>query len=182
MINRVNESNQNLNLFETNSGIKKNNLESNFSMFSQTPKTQIYQQTPQDSAYDSEPESICSKTNANSLISISKEVYVYLREMIESKGSNVTEYILKQLKKSQSNLSFKNIQRRVYDAINVMNAVGILHKEKNNLFFKGKMNFSSSKCKRNKNESSKYLREMVRQKRNLINSKQHELVGISAKV
>lgn len=124
-----------------------------------------------------------SKLNPNSLISISKEVYLYLKENIESKGSSVTEYILKQLKRTQTNLSFKNIQRRVYDAINVMNAIGILKKEKNNLFFKGKMKMSNigSKEKKIKNES-KYLKEKIRQSIVNVNSKQHELVGLSSKV
>lgn len=139
---------------------------------------------------DSETDSVTvsSRMNPNSLISISREVYSYLREMVESKGSSVTEYILKQLKKSQTNLSFKNIQRRVYDAINVMAAVGILHKEKNNLFFKGRMNsamssrgISSRKTSRNRHHT-KFLRERIREKKITINSKQYELIGLCSKV
>ncbi len=133
---------------------------------------------------DSDNYSINSKSNPNSLISISKEVHHYLKEMVESKGSSVTEYILSQLRKSQTNLSFKNIQRRVYDAINVMSAVGILKKDKNDLIFKGIRGFISipSKSKRKRVNTLKDLKEMVKQKKSLINTKQHELVGMCTKV
>ena len=35
------------------------------------------------------------------------------------------------------NISFKNIQRRVYDAINVISAVGLISKYKTNLIYDG---------------------------------------------
>jgi predicted CopG family antitoxin len=123
-----------------------------------------------------------SRQNPNSLISISKEVYSYLKNMKESKGSEVTEYILEHLKKSQNNLSFKNIQRRVYDAINVMNAVGIIYKDRNNLMFRGGMeNLRLGSKPKPKNES-KILKEKIKNKINSINSKQHELVALCTKV
>jgi predicted CopG family antitoxin len=122
-----------------------------------------------------------SRQNPNSLISISKEVYAYLKDMNESKGSHVTEYILKHLEKSQTNLSFKNIQRRVYDAINVMNAVGIIRKEKNNLLFRGGISNTCLGRAKNKNEK-KNLKEKIKNKINSINSKQHELIGLCTKV
>ena len=133
---------------------------------------------------DEDSDSVCNnKMNPNSLISISKEVFSFLKEKTESKGSNVTEYILRHLKKSQTNLSFKNIQRRVYDAINVMNAVGIIRKDKNILVFKGKMNFTEGiKTGKTKPNDLKSLKEKIKLKRSSINNKQHELVGLCSKV
>lgn len=55
----------------------------------------------------------------------------------------MTQYILTILKPSINNLSFKNIQRRVYDAINVMHAIGLLDKDKNNLYYKGNFQVSN---------------------------------------
>jgi hypothetical protein len=45
--------------------------------------------------------------------------------------------MLNQIKKRQINISFKNIQRRVYDAINVISAVGLISKNKANLVYDG---------------------------------------------
>jgi formaldehyde-activating enzyme involved in methanogenesis len=137
--------------------------------------------------------------NPNSLISISREVLKYLKDNIKSKGANVTQYILTQLKMDQTDKSFKNIQRRVYDAINVMNAAGILEKDKNNLYFKS--NVYNSNYKKDKNDKIYYydllsstcssnnkinsdqsLKETVNLKTQEINRKQHELMTIATKV
>jgi hypothetical protein len=126
-----------------------------------------------------------SKSNSNSLISISKEVFQFLKTKKQIKSSHVTEYILKLLKKSHLNLSFKNIQRRVYDAINVMCAIGILKKEKNQLFFEGGRGIRSEikKSKKlyriNKLEN---LMEPIRKSRIQINDRQRDLVVLCSKV
>lgn len=124
---------------------------------------------------------ICNN-NPNSLISISKEVYCYLKKMKNSKGSSVTEYILQNLKTSQGSLSFKNIQRRVYDAINVMNAVGIIFKQKNNLHFKGRIKLKSPNLESKHNFKSRIIKEKTKNIASSINSKQYELIGLCAKV
>lgn len=67
----------------------------------------------------------------NGLISISNEVHKFIKNKKSAKGTDVTNYILEDLqKKGMKNLNFKNIQRRVYDAINVMCAVGLITKNK----------------------------------------------------
>ena len=63
-------------------------------------------------------------TSRNSLISISKEVFKYIKAKIQTKGSDVTNHILSILTTKGNKLNYKNIQRRVYDAINVMSAIG----------------------------------------------------------
>jgi hypothetical protein len=42
-----------------------------------------------------------------------------------------------QIGKKNSEITFKNIQRRVYDAINVISAVGLISKKKSNLVYDG---------------------------------------------
>ncbi|MCQ2819476.1 MAG: E2F family transcription factor [archaeon] len=69
-------------------------------------------------------------TARNSLIAISKEVYRYIEAEKQTQGSAVTNHILKILKEKGNKLNYKNIQRRVYDAINVMCAIGIIKKSK----------------------------------------------------
>jgi len=61
-----------------------------------------------------------------------------------------------------------------------MNAIGLIIKDKNNLFFQGIMNIKSPKL--SGKDTSRLLKETIRQKRAQINSKQHELVGMSVKV
>ncbi len=71
----------------------------------------------------------------NSLISISKEVYKFIKQKHYTKGSDVTNHILDVLSSKKVKLNYKNIQRRVYDAINVMCAIGLINKEKGNITF-----------------------------------------------
>ena len=71
----------------------------------------------------------------NSLISISKEVYKFIKQKHYTKGSDVTNHILDVLSSKKAKLNYKNIQRRVYDAINVMCAIGLINKEKGNITF-----------------------------------------------
>jgi hypothetical protein len=130
----------------------------------------------------SEPSEESSLVNPNSLISISKEVLKYLDNNRVTKGTDVTQYILLQLKVSQDDKSFKNIQRRVYDAINVMNAIGILHKDKNSLIYKGHNNFKKIIYKSSLQCRNSVLKDKIAYKKEKINSKQHELMALSLKV
>ena len=90
---------------------------------------------------DETQEKLISENQRHSLISISKLVYEYLREVLNTTGNNVTEYIknaLQPKKNDQSNQ--KNIQRRVYDAINVMCAIGLIKKNKQEIQYLKKFN------------------------------------------
>ena len=81
----------------------------------------------------------------HSLISISKLVFDFLKQIENTTGNNVTEHIknvLQPKKNDQSNQ--KNIQRRVYDAINVMCAVGLIKKNKQEIQFLKKFNNSKN--------------------------------------
>ena len=90
---------------------------------------------------DETQEKLIPENQRHSLISISKLVYEYLRQVLNTTGNNVTEYIknaLQPKKNDQSNQ--KNIQRRVYDAINVMCAVGLIKKNKQEIQYLNKFN------------------------------------------
>jgi len=49
----------------------------------------------------------------------------------------VTEYMQSLIGKKNVEITYKNIQRRVYDAINVISAVGLISKRKSNLVYDG---------------------------------------------
>ena len=70
----------------------------------------------------------------HSLIGISKLVLEFIKRKEKKTGNQITEYIqnILQAKKDDKTIQ-KNIQRRVYDAINVMSAIGIIQKDKQNI-------------------------------------------------
>lgn len=65
-----------------------------------------------------------------SLIEISKLVLDYIKKEKNKTGNEITEHILKVFKPEKNEKIQKNIQRRVYDAINIMNAAGLIQKNK----------------------------------------------------
>jgi hypothetical protein len=84
------------------------------------------------------------KISSNSLISISKHLFRFMKSKKSVSGKIVfsqllkaTQFILKHISQEDSNISFKNIQRRVYDAINVMTAIGLITKDKASLNYDG---------------------------------------------
>ena len=88
---------------------------------------------------------ISAETHKHSLIGISKLVFDYLKTIVYTTGNEVTDHIKNMLKsKKNDQLNQKNIQRRVYDAINVMCAVGLIKKNKQKIQFL-KRNFVENK-------------------------------------
>jgi hypothetical protein len=111
-----------------------------------------------DSNLDEIQDKSSTENQRHSLIRISKLVYQYLTTVQNTTGNEVTEQIkfaLQSKKNDQSNQNNqnKNIQRRVYDAINVMCAVGLIKKYKQNIEFLQKNN------KENTNNNNKILNE-----------------------
>lgn len=118
----------------------------------------------------------------NSLITISKEVFKFLKEKERVNIKPLNDIIIAKIsnseKKSES-LTEKNIQRRVYDAINVMNAIGLIKKEKSTLNFQGKMNLKNFEA--HKNSASK-LKEEIEKKKSDIREKKEQLLSFYTKV
>ena len=80
---------------------------------------------------DESNDKISTDTQKHSLIYISKLVFEYIKNIIYTTGNEVTEHIKNILQsKKDEQLNQKNIQRRVYDAINVMSAIGLIKKNK----------------------------------------------------
>ena len=79
---------------------------------------------------------INTESQKHSLICISKLVFEYIKKVVYTTGNEVTEHIKNILhSKKNDRLNQKNIQRRVYDAINVMCAVGLIKKNKQKIQF-----------------------------------------------
>ena len=76
------------------------------------------------------------ENHRHSLINISKQVFQYLNKIENTTGNDVTEHIKNELQSKKNDESNqKNIQRRVYDAINVMCAAGLITKNKQEIHF-----------------------------------------------
>ena len=126
------------------------------------------------------------ETKKHSLIGISKLVFEYLKTIIHTTGNEVTEHIkniFKSKKNDQSNQ--KNIQRRVYDATNVMCAVGLIRKNKQEIQFLKKNNQQSNIIRINKeiDESQKKeedknddIDEKVKEKMDELEEKRKKLI------
>ena len=100
----------------------------------------------------------------NSLINISKEVKHFIKMKQQTTYHEVTKYILNLLREKLNNgnvITYKNVQRRVYDAINVMCSLKIIEKENTTLTY---YNFNQNKIK-----------EEIENKRNILISKYIEL-------
>jgi hypothetical protein len=68
---------------------------------------------------------------------LSKKV---LEEVIlhkDTTGTKIAQRILDIYRHKRMNMDFKNVQRRVYDALNVLSALGIIHKDRNRIHYKG---------------------------------------------
>ena len=50
-------------------------------------------------------------------------------------GTEIANEILELYKQFSDRVEFKNVQRRVYDALNVLSAMNIIYKHKNNIIY-----------------------------------------------
>ena len=91
--------------------------------------------------------------NPNSLVSITHEVYKYIKNNYSTTSIDITKHIVQLLSQRNATpkVSFKNIQRRVYDAINVMSSIGLIHKQQNTITYydSSKINNLKDKIKEN---------------------------------
>jgi hypothetical protein len=116
----------------------------------------------------------CEKGNyknptKNSLIGISKLVLDYVKENEHKTGNQITEYVINALQpENDDKIIQKNIQRRVYDSINVLNALGLIQKNKQNINYVHILN---------KNENNK-ISNIKEKKINEINEKNNEEINL----
>lgn len=69
------------------------------------------------------------------LVFLSWRVYDKAKEHKVTNGTNIAREILEESRKLRMNFDFKNVQRRVYDALNVLTALDMIKKDRNKIEF-----------------------------------------------
>ena len=116
------------------------------------------------------------KIQKHSLINISNLVYDFLKKTVHTTGNDVTTHIKNIIQSNNNQPNQKNIQRRVYDAINVMCAVGLIKKNKQEIKFINYKNKNNAiKSINNINEEKKEEKSKSDETEEKINEKNNEL-------
>ena len=71
------------------------------------------------------------------LVFLSKKVLEEVMFHRETTGTKIAQRILEIYRNRNMEMDFKNVQRRVYDALNVLSALCIIHKDRNRIHYKG---------------------------------------------
>jgi hypothetical protein len=122
------------------------------------------------------------KIQKHSLINISNLVYDFLKKTVHTTGNDVTTHIKNIIQSNNNQPNQKNIQRRVYDAINVMCAVGLIKKNKQEIKFINYKNKNNSiKCindinEEKEEEKSDETQEKINEKNNELQEKRNQLI------
>lgn len=72
-----------------------------------------------------------------------------MRENPNTTGTEIAYKILDLYKRFSDKVDFKNVQRRVYDALNVLSAMHIIMKEKNHILYNPDNEFIDDEVKPN---------------------------------
>ena len=72
---------------------------------------------------------------------LSRSVLKCVRENPNTTGTEIAYKILELYKRFSEKVDFKNVQRRVYDALNVLSAMEIIEKHKNHIVYNPKNEF-----------------------------------------
>lgn len=78
---------------------------------------------------------IVEKKKDKKLVFLSRSVLRSVRESPMTTGTQIAYEILELYKQFSDKVDFKNVQRRVYDALNVLSAMDIIQKEKNHILY-----------------------------------------------
>ena len=107
----------------------KSSVKQDSPIYSSIEEIEIDDDFPENSNYRNK-----KQLQKNSLIIISQEVHKFIQEHKTTTGPEVTKHIITTLtKKGVVPRNYKNIQRRVYDAINVMSSLRLIKKSKQNI-------------------------------------------------
>jgi len=88
----------------------------------------------EDSAEDDEEEEGSPvKKKDKKLVFLSRSVLKSVRQRQQTTGTEIAHEILVLYKRFSDKVDFKNVQRRVYDALNVLSAMNIINKNKNTI-------------------------------------------------
>jgi predicted Zn-dependent protease len=99
---------------------------------------------------DMSPPANCGKSKrdfeSKKLVFLSKKVLEEVQNLKETTGTQIALRIEEIYKEKKMKIDFKNVQRRVYDALNVLSALKIIRKDKNRIcwigIFKGEENYN----------------------------------------
>ena len=122
------------------------------------------------------------KIQKHSLINISNLVYDFLKKTVHTTGNDVTTHIKNIIQSNNNQPNQKNIQRRVYDAINVMCAVGLIKKNKQEIKFINYKNKNNAlKCindinEEKEEEKSDETEEKINEKNIELQEKRNQLI------
>ena len=126
------------------------------------------------------------ETQKHSLINISRLVFEFLKTVGHTTGNEVTNHIKNVIySKNNNQPNQKNIQRRVYDAINVMCAAGLIKKNRQEIqFIKNKAEESKlddvdegdEQKKKKEKEKNDEIDEKIRQKSSELEEKNKKLI------
>lgn len=75
------------------------------------------------------------KKKDKKLVFLSRSVLQSVRESPMTTGTEIAYEILELYKRFSDKVDFKNVQRRVYDALNVLSAMDIIQKQKNHILY-----------------------------------------------
>ena len=116
------------------------------------------------------------KTQKHSLINISNLVYDFIKKEVNTTSNEVTTYIKNIIQSYNNPPNQKNIQRRVYDAINVISAIGLIKKDKQKIKFINYKN-NSIECINNINEEKEEEKnDETEEKINELENKRNQLI------
>ena len=126
------------------------------------------------------------ETQKHSLINISRLVFEFLKTVGHTTGNEVTNHIKNVIySKNNNQPNQKNIQRRVYDAINVMCAAGLIKKNRQEIqFIKNKAEESNlndidegnEQKKKKEKEKKDEIDEKIKQKSSELEEKNKKLI------
>ena len=105
------------------------------------------------------------------LINLSRQVLEHVRSTEKTTGNQIAKDIIRGFSDDAFDSEFKNIQRRVYDALNVLHALSIISKNRNEIKYRGlvdkddleKLHFKISGKQKEVEEKRKKLGENVMQ-------------------
>lgn len=97
----------------------------------------------------------------NSLILISKLVLEFIKQKKQQTGNEITEYVINNLEpKNKDTNTLKNIQRRIYDSINVMNSLGLIRKLGQKIYYIPLKEDNNDKEDKTLNSNEQNLKQM----------------------
>lgn len=122
------------------------------------------------------------KKKDKKLVFLSRSVLQCVRENPGTTGTQIAFEILELYKQFSDNVDFKNVQRRVYDALNVLSAMEIIEKEKNRINYNPNNDYIDDAVQPNTAPRIKKRRHEPQSQTNSQQSLQKDLEAVNKRV